>query len=378
MKGSMIHKAYLLVLLGVFAGLAASVLAEPPVMSNLRAAQRTDGSKFVDVYYDVADSDSTQVVISVKFSDDNGVTYNIIPKTLFGDIGLVTPGTGKQLIWDSGKDVPGIYNTQYGVMVTTDDNTVNETLTIPLPGFSTTVKQLEMVRIPAGKFMMGSPDSETDRGTDEGPQFSVTFSKDFYLGKYEVTKAQWNHIMGITPAGNDYAVTGVSWDQCQEFIKRLNQLGKGTFRLPTEAEWEYACRAGTMTRYFFGDDNGYWSDSGYIAPNTKIKEYAWFNGNSQSSVHEVGSLLPNAWGLFDMSGNVWEWCQDWYVAYTSSAKTDPTGASTGSYRVYRGGSWAVVPQDCRSAKRYYNSPSYSDASYYGPGSIGLRLLRSYP
>ncbi|MBC7324568.1 MAG: formylglycine-generating enzyme family protein, partial [Moorella sp. (in: Bacteria)] len=132
-----------------------------------------------------------------------------------------------------------------------------------------------MVLIPAGTFMMGSPNNEQDRSSNEGPQHQVTLTKPFYLGKYEVTQAQWKAVMGSNPSyfrGNNLPVEQVSWNDCQTFIQRLNQLGQGTFRLPTEAEWEYACRAGTTTRFYWGDDPNY----------SQIGQYAWYDRNSNS------------------------------------------------------------------------------------------------
>lgn len=171
--------------------------------------------------------------------------------------------------------------------------------------------------------------------------------------------------MGSNPASNygvglNNPVYYVSWNDCQAFIQNLNQLGQGTFRLPTEAEWEYACRAGTQTAFYWGEDSSY----------SQIREYAWYDGNSSSKTHEVGTKLPNAWGLFDMSGNVWEWCQDWYGNYSSNSQVDPTGAVRGSSRVIRGGSWLAHARICRSAYRSGHSPVYWTAG------LGFRLALS--
>lgn len=241
-------------------------------------------------------------------------------------------------------------------------------ITVNLPGLASGAKPLEMVLIPAGTFMMGSPSNEQDRDSDEGPQHQVTLTQSFYLGKYEVTQAQWRAVMGSNPAsgygvGNDYPVYSVSWNDCQTFIDRLNQMGQGTFSLPTEAEWEYACRAGTTTRFYWGDDPSY----------TRINDYCWYSGNNNpSGTKEVGLKLSNAWGLFDMSGNVYEWCSDWYGSYSSNAQIDPTGSTGGSFRVFRGGSWFNSARFCRSAYRHYSSPDYSS------GALGFRLQRSHP
>ncbi len=240
-----------------------------------------------------------------------------------------------------------------------------ETITIPLD-LPSGAKPLEMVHIPAGTFTMGSPSTESGRDSDEGPQHQVTITKDFYLGKYEVTQAQWEAVMGSNPSSSygvrpNYPVYNVSWNDCQSYIEKLNQMGQGTFRLPTEAEWEYACRAGTQTRFYWGDD-----------PNeTQIKDYAWYDGNnSPSGTKEVGLKIPNAFGLYDMSGNVWEWCSDWYGSYPSGSVVDPVGPYSGSHRVNRGGDWGSNAQACRSASRGGHSPD-------GRASrIGFRLLRS--
>ena len=194
----------------------------------------------------------------------------------------------------------------------------------------------------------------------EGPQHEVTLTQDFYLGKYVVTKRQWEALMGTTPWSGEWGVLDnpnspavwVTWDDAQDFITALNAhiadtgQGAGTFRLPTEAEWEYACRAGTTTRFYWGDDPDY----------TQIGDYAWYSGNAwdvgNQYAHVVGLKLPNPFGLYDMSGNVWEWCQDWWGDYPEGPVTDPKGPDSGSLRVHRGGSWSSSPGRCRSAHRY--------------------------
>ncbi len=244
-------------------------------------------------------------------------------------------------------------------------------IVIDLPDLPEGAKPLEMVLIPAGTFTMGSPDNEQGRWSNEGPQHQVTLTRDFYLGKYEVTQAQWQAVMGSNPAidyygkGDNYPVYYMSWDDCQTFITRLNGMGLGTFSLPTEAEWEYACRAGTTTRFYWGDDLDY----------SQIGQYEWYSGNnSPYGTKEVGLKLPNAWGLFDMSGNVVEWCGDLYssIYYTSNAQTDPTGPTEGSYRVIRSGYWFDDGRHCRSAFRNSFLPSYAI------DIVGFRLRRSYP
>jgi len=208
---------------------------------------------------------------------------------------------------------------------------------------------IELVLIPAGSFKMGSPDNEAGRwGNQDGPVHRVRITRAFYIGKHEVTQEVWEKVMGTNPSsfkGAKNPVDSVSWDDCQEFLKKLNALGKerGQFRLPTEAEWEYACRAGTKTRFCSGDADG------------GLADYAWFDANSGGAPHPVGTRKPNAWGLHDTHGNVWEWCADWYGEdyYGKSLRDDPTGPATGSIRVLRGGSWFNDAGLCRSAFRNF-------------------------
>jgi len=210
---------------------------------------------------------------------------------------------------------------------------------------------LELVLVPAGRFRMGSPAKEKDRSEDEA-QHWVVITRPFYMGKHEVTQEVWEQVMGTNPSnfkGAKNPVESVTWDDSQEFLKKLNGLGKeqGQFRLPTEAEWEWACRAGTRTRYCSGDAD------------EALADYAWFDANSGNTVHPVGTRKPNAWGLHDLYGNVWEWCGDWYGEdyYANGPRYDPTGPATGSVRVVRGGAWYFGPYLCRSAHRLRLGPA---------------------
>ena len=227
---------------------------------------------------------------------------------------------------------------------------------------------LEMIAIPGGTFWMGSPDGEGN--DDEYPRHQVTVAP-FYMGKYPVTQAQWQTVMGNNPSklkGERCPVESVSWNDCQAFLKKLNatplqsplnQGGqRGVFRLPSEAEWEYACRAGTHTAYSFGDNPA------------QLGNYAWFEDNSGGKTHPVGQLKPNAFGLYDMHGNVWEWCHDWYddAYYANSPRENPTGPSSGHFRLLRGGSWNYFTTLCRSAFRLSNDPDYRNSN------IGVRVL----
>ena len=198
--------------------------------------------------------------------------------------------------------------------------------------------KLEMMLIPAGKFMMG----------DQGRDHEVTLTKPFYMGKYEVTQEQWQIIMGSNPSdtkGARFPINKVSWNDCQEFIKKLNTKTNGGYRLPTESEWEYACRAGTSTAYSYED--------------TITKGDANYGDGAadRESIKATGNYKPNAFGLYDMHGNVWEWCEDWKADYPGGAVTDPKGPATGEYRVLRGGSFFNVGSFARSAFRFNVMPA---------------------
>jgi formylglycine-generating enzyme required for sulfatase activity len=219
-----------------------------------------------------------------------------------------------------------------------------KTLVVDLGGGVT----MDLVLISPGTFTMGS-----DKGGDERAH-QVTLTKPYYLGKTEVTQEQWQQIMGSNPSEFKDAknpVENVSWDDCQEFVVKLRKKVPGQmFRLPTEAEWEYSCRAGTT-----GDHAG------------NLDDMAWHDGNSSQKTHPVGGKKPNAWGLYDMHGNVWEWCADWFGDYPNGAVTDPTGPNTGSARVFRGGSWCFVGSYCRSAFRHRYAPDLRDRN------VGFRV-----
>jgi formylglycine-generating enzyme required for sulfatase activity len=229
---------------------------------------------------------------------------------------------------------------------------------------------MTFVLIPAGAFTMGSPSDELGRDSDEGPQHQVTLSKSFYMQTTEVTQAQWEAVMGINPSHfkdcPTCPVDTVSWYDVQEFIVKMNQRGQGTYSLPTEAQWEYAARAGSTTAFYNGGITE--AGAGYD-PN--LDKIGWYCYNSSDKTHPVAQKTPNAWGLYDMSGNIYEWCQDWYSGsyYSSSPSTDPPGPSSGSRRVLRGGDWDFFASYCRSADRNNGPP---DARAY---FTGFRLLR---
>ncbi|MBE6319842.1 MAG: PEGA domain-containing protein [Bacteroidales bacterium] len=228
-----------------------------------------------------------------------------------------------------------------------------------------------LIKVQGGTFTMGATSEQgSDAYSDEKPMHQVTLS-DYYIGETEVTQELWQAVMGTTiqeqakkgsydtslyGVGNSYPMYYISWDDCQTFITKLNQLTGKNFRLPTEAEWEYAARGGQKSR-------GY----KYAGSNT-LSDVAWYTGNSGSKTHPVKQKQANELGLYDMTGNVWEWCQDWHGSYSSNAQTNPTGPSSGSTRVYRGGGWYNDASSCRVACRDYYSPGYRD------NGLGFRVV----
>ena len=228
--------------------------------------------------------------------------------------------------------------------------------------------KMRLVLIPAGKFMMGSPATEAGRGSDEGPQHEVTISKPFYMGVLEVTQEQYEAVMGVNPSsfkGAKNPVENVSWDDAVEFCKKLSARTGKTVRLPTEAQWEYACRAGTITAFHTGDAlKPGQANADFTQPSNPgvlDRIMAWLGMSSAKKTLQTtpaGSFSPNGLGLYDMHGNIWEWCSDWYGEdyYANSPKTDPQGPDSGSARVLRGGGWYFIPRHCRSAFRLGDSP----------------------
>ena len=229
-----------------------------------------------------------------------------------------------------------------------------DVITITVGGVS-----FDMIKVEAGSFTMGCTSEQgSDCDSGESPYHRVTISQDYYIGKFEVTQELWEAVMGNNPSNwkaFDRPVEQVSWNDAQEFCAELSRMTGKRFRLPTEAEWEYAARGGKKST------NAKYSGS------SSISNVAWYDGNSGSQTHPVGVLRPNELGIYDMSGNVWEWCQDWLGSYSSASQTDPQGPSSGSGRVLRGGSWFDGAGDCRVSRRLYDFPVCRDSS------LGFRL-----
>ncbi|WP_308589736.1 SUMF1/EgtB/PvdO family nonheme iron enzyme [uncultured Prevotella sp.] len=251
----------------------------------------------------------------------------------------------------------GVLTTNSSSSVASGTSLTGNTITIPVKdGIS-----IDMVRVEAGTFTMGATAEMEEPWDYEKPAHQVTLTNDYYIGKYEVTQALWKAVMGKKPSrfkGDNLPVVSVSWNDCQKFISKLNRKTGKKFRLPTEAEWEYAARGGKKSRcYQYSGGNN-------------ISDVAWYYNNSGSKTHSVGTKQANELGIYDMSGNVWEWCQDWFGSYSSSLQVNPTGANDGSRRVYRGGSWNCVAGSCNSSTRFSFAPEdrYDD--------LGLRLVLS--
>ena len=221
--------------------------------------------------------------------------------------------------------------------------------------------EMEFVYIPPGRFTMGSKDGDRDERTVH----EVEINRGFYLARYPVTRAHWERVMDNDPSrseGPNRPVDSVSWQDAAEYLEKLNAAEGGPqYRMPTEAEWEYACRAGTTTVFSFGDD-----DQG-------LALYAWYRDNSGFQTQEVGLKQPNAWGLYDMHGNVWEWCLDWYDEqyYAVSPRCDPQGPPEGTSRVLRGGSWDNGPDGLHAAGRNRFRPAFRSSSF------GFRCARTF-
>ncbi|MCX6879911.1 MAG: formylglycine-generating enzyme family protein [Verrucomicrobia bacterium] len=315
----------------------------PPQILNLVAAQRP-GTMFVDITYDLVDPDSSTVFILIEATSTGGEPY-ILPLTpLTGDFGSVAPGTGKKIVWNAWNKWAGNYTETAKVRLIADDTAS----AIPPP--PTTPPTAKLAWIPAGAFNMG--------GT------MVNLTQGFWMDKYEVTQAEFQAVMSSNPSGfsgPNRPVDSVTWAEAVQYCQNLTTSEQAagrvptgwSYRLPTEAEWEYACRAGTTTTYSYGND----------ATAVRLGAYAWFALNSSGSTHDVGLKGSNRWGLYDMMGNVYEWCSDWYGSLPGGNVTDPTGSSSGSGRVMRGGSWTGDSSNCTASFRCSFNPTYRNSSF---------------
>lgn len=302
-------------------------------VTNVDFAQ--EGNKVVVTYE--LDCQST---ISVSVSQDGGRSYGPALQCVTGDVGRGVEPSRKRIVWDVLREIPAGISGDIAFKV----NVLTNDFTIRVNGVA-----FDMVYVEGGTFTMGATaDQVSEAENDENLAHRVAVS-DFYIGKYEVTQAQWKSVMGSNPSyfkGDDLPVENVSWDDIQDFLRKLNAQSSGRrYRLPTEAEWEYAVRGGNKSRgykYSGGNDVG---------------SVAWYYDNFGYKTHPVGQKSPNELGLYDMSGNVWEWCQDWYGPYGSSFQTDPTGPSTRSGRVLRGGGCYGSARLCRVSGRGIDTPN---------------------
>jgi len=357
-----------------------ALIAIAPVISNVTASQRTDGSKIMDIHYDLYDADADSCTISIQVSANSGVSYDILPSpaNLSGDVGAdILSAPGKHIAWNAGAESYSL-DGSFLCRVYADDGS-----SPPMPE--------NFVPVAGGTFNNGTSD--------------VTISS-FYIDKYELTQAGYQAVMGSNPAsgygvGSNYPVYYVSWFNAIEYCNRrslqegltpcysygtygtnpanwpggwntdynnhtnvsCNWTANG-YRLPTEMEWQFAARGGNQTHYYTYSGS---NDINAVA-------FYWYNGGSTQpySTHTVGGFAPNELGTFDMSGNVWEWVWDIYGSYPSGSQTNPTGANSGSYRVYRGGSWTVNAYGCTVS---YRSGGDATGSYV---NIGFRCLRVSP
>jgi formylglycine-generating enzyme required for sulfatase activity len=292
----------------------------------------------VQINYTLTSAGACEVQLWV--STDNGKTWSGPLQQVSGDVGKNVGAGNKQMVWD---------------VLSEREQLVGDQIRFKLVANGKKSLEPEMIFVEGGTFQMGS----SSGNSDEQPVHSVTLSS-FNIGKYEVTQVQWKAVMGSNPSYNsgcdNCPVEQVSWNDVQQYIQKLNaQTGKN-YRLPTEAEWEYAAKGGKASRgYTYSGSND-------------IGSVAWYDGNSGSKTHAIGTKQANELGIFDMSGNVYEWCSDWYGNYVSYSVTNPSGASSGEYRVLRGGSWSVNANYCRTTNRNRIFPDYRNNNY------GFRLV----
>jgi sulfatase modifying factor 1 len=315
-------------------------------VKNVQSAQVGNRVQFT---YDLAGEErEAEVTVNLTVPGGDRKTADL---HLEGDVGKVKPGRGKVIWWNVLQDFPRGLNSEIAWEITAGGQSFTDTAT-----------GMEFVFVKGGCYEMG--DTFGDGRSYEKPVHNVCVS-DFSLGKYEVTQGQWQAVMGNNPAnfkdcGANCPVEQVSWNDTQDFIRRLNGKTGKSYRLPTEAEWEYAARSGGQREKYSGGND--------------LDRVAWYNANSGGKTHTVGTKAPNGIGLYDMSGNVWEWCQDWYGEkyYNDSPRSNPQGPSSGQYRVLRGGSWDNRPEYVRAAYRVWSEPADRN------NNNGFRLSLSAP
>ncbi len=355
---------------------------QPPTVSLQVPADIASGDVQIELNISDPENDASDLLVFFDVNDGNGFQPARLQTTSVGTLlnnpennvphliqGI--PVGAHTFLWASAADFPNASSNQVRMQVSwVQEGSIQETWTSTFFSVDNTTQNTDndfvnsigmaFKRIPAGTFTMGDDGGDAD----EQPARQVTISSDFFMGVYEVTQAEWTAVMGTNPSGSNqggtFPVENVSWEEVQTFVSALNQReGTTLYRLPTEAEWEYATRAGSQTDYYFGDN----ADD--------LGQYAWYNLNASGRTHEVGQKLPNDFGLYDTHGNVFEWVQDWYDAdyYASGPATDPQGPDTGTFRSVRSGSWGSNNLFVRSSDRS-NSPPSSRSIL-----IGFRLVR---
>ena len=320
-------------------------------VSNVDAYQE---GKNIVITYSLSEAG---MVSAVYCSTDGGRTWGAPLRHVSGDVNKSVSAGSHRVVWDVLSEREHLKGENICFKVEAG----NQLFTVNGVSF-------EMVRVQGGTFTMGATAEQgSDTESDEKPTHQVTLSS-YSIGKTEVTQALWQAVMGISVSqiaskryrdtkgvGSNYPMYYVSWEDCQEFITKLNALTGKTFRLPTEAEWEFAARGGNNSQGFK-----------YSGSNT-LSNVAWYYSNGSSTNHPVATKAPNELGIYDMSGNVTEWCNDWYGRYTSESQTNPTGPDSGKYRVRRGGCWGSFAGNCRVSYRYGTTPAYISID------LGLRL-----
>jgi formylglycine-generating enzyme required for sulfatase activity len=408
-------KKLILMIAATIVSLAYTVADAAVSVQNVKVQQRYPWNGLVDIDYTIVSDNPDADVFVYLVVKDNDLNRTFSPRTLTGagvNGAAVKPGA-RRVTWNMAADEPKLHSS--ALTATVYASTAKPYLVIDLSGgteaatypvtYSATPPDLEtdecrttklwLKFIQPGTFVMGSPTDETGRNneTNRETQHQVTLTNPYYIGVFEITQKQWELVMGNSPSNfkgdtrpvelvsyNTIrgTVNGAAWPNngqvdASSFLGKLRTKTSIAIDLPTEAQWEYACRAGTTTAL----------NSGKPATDDNVKEVGRVNGNGSDNKGgyvnfptQVGSYLPNAWGLYDMHGNVFEWCLDWYGEYSSAATADPTGVATGSYRVLRGGAWTFETANCRSANRYA-IPSGSDirAGYGNYNScFGLRVV----